>query len=708
MKKTRKMLLSAGLGTLVLNLIGMASVNAGAINGWPMVSGGEIANAPSYNHGGLFRLNIACPVGSAMFSDECGEFEESPNVSYNITSEDQMLWGHGGKGTVFVNTDKLINNDPQKRVARAGETIDYSTELVSERYYGTGTSRPVINYIVGVLIFDGLTLDQSSVVVKVGGTVIPADEYESEYTSIPASYREEFGGAKAYYAVRLPWANYTNSGSRYTFQSFKYNNDAKIELSYSATVAENDSLENVSSKGMYGFEYLDGSYMKTGGYVDEDSIKNDNRFATAYLKSNILIRRVDENDNPLPGARYSINGVKATYLEDGLYRYNEAGEVEEYITNDNGEAVILGLPIDEYTVVEVAPPEGYLTKEESITHDLATESTSEVYGEVNYVMNYGPNSVYNNKNITSSVVQLEGGKKAVNTNKMLKSIDPSADTSVISMNYDETSGGTVSYGTASQGNRVTYKAAPSGDTFTMTVTRDGHSEVSTFAYDNVLQKYIAPFSYTIDGAIDESQLEKWSLKINGDSGVLMWSGTSIALTRSDDDGCYDGKDGSYWIRVCEDSTGYQLESGANYAQHYKYDETKGAYYPDYGAVAGYMVTDGLENGRMTFAMYHALTYSEPFGHYYMPGDSTIEIIVSNTRKLSLASEYLFGSAKHEEEVPEEEQGGSTDVVDDEIVLPESIENPQTRDAIVKSLIIMAVAGAPLLAVRRSLRGRTIR
>ena len=102
-----------------------------------------------------------------------------------------------------------------------------------------------------------------------------------------------------------------------------------------------------------------------------ESIGSETYQATALLKANLVIERKDADGNPLAGVGYSVNGVKADAGQAaGQYRYNPSGSVTEFVTDEDGEVVIKGVPIGEYEVTETSVPAGHQLNTGSIKQSL--------------------------------------------------------------------------------------------------------------------------------------------------------------------------------------------------------------------------------------------------------------------------------------------------------------------------------------------------
>lgn len=127
------------------------------------------------------------------------------------------------------------------------------------------------------------------------------------------------------------------------------------------------------------------TYRKYTETVKTDDIDG---FNSAYwdisLDGNLkIVKKSEDTDNKinLPNAKFQIkkdgNLVKATKNGEGDYQYSgfgnkQNGEVNEFVTNENGEFTIKNLPVGEYKVSEVTAPDGYYIS--SVVKDITIEA----------------------------------------------------------------------------------------------------------------------------------------------------------------------------------------------------------------------------------------------------------------------------------------------------------------------------------------------
>ena len=92
----------------------------------------------------------------------------------------------------------------------------------------------------------------------------------------------------------------------------------------------------------------------------------------------IAIKKVDERGNPLANAKFKIDGVTALYV-NGKYIYStELGLYSEFTTDENGQAIVSGLPFGTYKVTETAAPEGYELNPQTYEVVVSEDNMAEV------------------------------------------------------------------------------------------------------------------------------------------------------------------------------------------------------------------------------------------------------------------------------------------------------------------------------------------
>ena len=127
------------------------------------------------------------------------------------------------------------------------------------------------------------------------------------------------------------------------------------------TTNSNGEFTAVLAPGTYKFQeqVAPNGYVKDSSYytftiADDGTVTGTTRIVNSPIT--VTIEKVDENDNPLSGAKLAIYGYdNAT----GTY----SAKIAEGVTDSNGEWTIEKIPVGEYQVRELEAPNGYILRE---------------------------------------------------------------------------------------------------------------------------------------------------------------------------------------------------------------------------------------------------------------------------------------------------------------------------------------------------------
>lgn len=174
----------------------------------------------------------------------------------------------------------------------------------------------------------------------------------------------------------------TTNGNTFDVQvpfGMKYGSDAKIEITYSATVLNTAVLAGEGNPNTANFTYTKDTFdpndppfdpedPEDPNYPDPDtpSYPSDNAKTTKTYVYAIGILKVDQEGNKLTGAEFTVkdsagNQIYATGSA-GVYEYctsNATGATSQFATDANGLLVIKGVAAGEYEVTEAVAPLGY-------------------------------------------------------------------------------------------------------------------------------------------------------------------------------------------------------------------------------------------------------------------------------------------------------------------------------------------------------------
>ncbi|MBQ8156819.1 hypothetical protein IJ102_00255 [Candidatus Saccharibacteria bacterium] len=652
----RKNLILAGIASVAMAGF-LSSSGASALDGF---SFSDIINRQQAQREQLlsyltdpFGASTACESTNPDSTISCNE-SLFPELLYNRITDGAKLYGHDGKGVIFTDTEQLVDNNPQLRTANRGDTLNFSAKFEMERYYDDAKTMPITRIELAIGFSEGLVLSENSVSLRINNQLIPAGEYSTDSFDFDEDEQLQSGitGATVF---NVPLYN----------GAFIYPENSTIELLYSATAGENAEGE-VYGRTAYAVSYVNGGSEDTDWSTEED-LFSDSYQATAMLEGNITIRRIDEAGNPVQGAEYTIDGVKATKVEDeeGVYIYATDGDISEFKTGEDGIAVITGLPFGEYTAREVSAPANS-PKVDTITQDIAKEMTKTEYGKTRFVGSYVSSTPI--IDYTDFIRVFDDGSMGADNLEIAKKIDPEIveelgeDFNNIAT-YDEESGTYI--GPTLVGESI----KKVDDTYVI-----GNGDL-VIPYDSAIGMY----RYTMKLSDTWSDL----LFITNDDGTASFgdsSGNQTTLTLNSGTGCYEVSSGEGF---CKDGENYIYKYHGDWYLVAYPTETEGVYSVDYDFV--YYTIEELDENTLRFSMYAPISYLESSDTYYIaPMSSGIGVKKLTVAKSTvMASEYLFRS----------EAKNKTDEL-----TPEPIPaNPQTGDVVFKAILIM-LAGIASIAI----------
>ena len=311
-----------------------------------------------------------------------------PNVTV-IDKNQGPTWdnepGEGDETGEDTNPGKVIIEDSVKKVvnsANYGDTVNFSIAVNATAYVG---DKLVTNYYISDTLADGFSAAKN-IVVKVGGQTLNKD---TDYTLTQTGNSFE---------INIPFGT-------------KYGSNAKIEVTYSATVETDAVIAGEGNLNTANFTYATKEFDPDNpGSTDPDNpgvgekkgYEDSNKKTTTTYVYALGIKKVDPKGNALTGAEFSVtdaagNDIYATATDTaGVYEFCAAdaeGAVTQFKTDDKGVLIIKGLKAGTYAVKEEVAPAGYnllpstvdVTAEISETNTYTTTITTYFDDEGNVV-----------------------------------------------------------------------------------------------------------------------------------------------------------------------------------------------------------------------------------------------------------------------------------------------------------------------------------
>ena len=262
------------------------------------------------------------------------------------------------KNTKDITAEKTV----EETSYTIGETINYTATFNTVNFYGTGdAAKQVLEYTITDTLpafLSDVAID-SIVVTKKDGTT-----EDTKFTDKSFNANGE---------VVIPWADEVAGTSNPKKWTSKYDNGAKIIVTYHGTLTSTTNI-NIADKNTV---KIQPTVVKDDGTPDDKKPWDERWQDSAEIKTyGTALKKVDgQTKEALKGAKFQVPGltVKAVTGEPGVYKvvsYNATSTTAgtEMSTNDAGKLYILGLASDvTLSATETAAPEGYNKAETSGT-----------------------------------------------------------------------------------------------------------------------------------------------------------------------------------------------------------------------------------------------------------------------------------------------------------------------------------------------------
>lgn len=268
--------------------------------------------------------------------------------------------------------EKSVNDDD----VYIGQTVTYTLKATTANYLGEGEAAEIVTQYVIEDTLPAFLTEVKVTSITIGGSPYLVEGETPQFAEI-TGYTNK--------GIVIPWAK-ADENEKYVSL---YANGAEIVVTYTAKVTDQAVVDGEGNKN---------TVTLTPYTIPNDGTTPD-PWKDTYTAEEIIktyaaaLKKVDENDNALAGAKFAavgltVTGSKGNYIvTDYDVNSAELGTVME--TDDEGQLVIRGLPSDaELSVTETEAPAGYnklaapiQVKPVIISETVTVTSTTTYYDE---------------------------------------------------------------------------------------------------------------------------------------------------------------------------------------------------------------------------------------------------------------------------------------------------------------------------------------
>ncbi len=261
------------------------------------------------------------------------------------------------KNTKEVKIEKSVDDSD----VYIGQTVTYKVEYPTVNYLGTGKdAKKVVKYEITDTLPEFLS-DVTVTGISVGDTTLAIQQFDEK-------------------KIAIDWLD--NDGNSL------YANGAKVTITYTAVVTDAAVIDGNGNTNTVTLQ----PYVEDGDDEGDDpDLWNETWTDTETIYTYAAaLKKVDENNQPLAGAKFAANGLNVTGKNGNYtvtsYDASSTAPGTEMVTDDKGNLIIKGLPSDAtLTVIETEAPAGYnkLIDSEMLTPTIinraVTATTTTVY-----------------------------------------------------------------------------------------------------------------------------------------------------------------------------------------------------------------------------------------------------------------------------------------------------------------------------------------
>lgn len=293
-----------------------------------------------------------------------------------------------------------------------GQTVTYTATASTSNYLGTGKDAEIVTQYVIEDTLPAFLKDVNVTSITIGGAAYTVNGEVPQFDTVAGHTNK---------AIVIPWATKNTETGKY---ESLYNNGAQIVITYTAKVTDQavvDGAGNTNKVILTPYTSPDG---KTPGEPWDETWEDDETIKT-YAAA---LKKVDEEGNPLAGAKFAANGLTVTGSKGNYtvtaYDPSSKDLGTEMETDDNGHLVIKGLPSDaNLTVTETEAPAGYnklkdpITLTPTVINETVTVTSTTTYydkdgNKTNEVTEKSTTEITYNEKLKTAAYKVENRKGA--------------------------------------------------------------------------------------------------------------------------------------------------------------------------------------------------------------------------------------------------------------------------------------------------------